>query len=425
MSSLSPPDQRHNLILNCLHEFSWGFGVAFHTVYAVIPLFLKQLGAPTGVSTSVAGLFYILIAIPQLFSATVGRNIRNLKLAAISVHTLVLPPMFIAGFTFAFLAPLGPKAWMLYYACFILYGLAVGIIIPIWTGFLHHAISEENRGTFFGLSFAFNSVGGFAGGFLLKRLLNSSLPFPNNFGWGFLIMTASITFGILLFLGYRLYTPEEHQPHKSLKQFWSETRDILRHHNNFRRYLFSRIFFTANYPAISLYAIYTQEKFGFNISEVGIFTVLNVLAFGFASLAAGKLGDRKGHKTSLILAFTAHLMAVITALLARSMIGVYAIFVLIGLGQGAFMPSSMNLVYDFAGSRDNKTYMALIDTILAPFTFLAIMLVGKFSGMVATETLFWAMGTSIFVGLFLMVTLVHDPKQHRRPQPLMPPVEGG
>jgi MFS family permease len=422
--NLSPQDQRHNLILNCLHEFSWGFGVAFHTVYAVIPLFLKQLGAPTGVSTSVAGLFYILIAIPQLFTATVGRNIRNIKLAAISVHTLVLPPIFIAGFTFAFLTPLGPKAWMLYYACFILYGLAVGIIIPIWTGFLHHAISAENRGTFFGLSFAFNSVGGFVGGFLLKRLLNSSLPFPNNFGWGFLIMTASITFGILLFFGYRLYEPEEQQPHKSLKQFWVETKSILRQHTNFRRYLFSRIFFTANYPAISLYAIYTQEKFGFNISEVGIFTILNVLAFGLASLAAGKLGDRKGHKLSLILAFTAHLLAVITALTARSMTGVYAIFVLIGLGQGAFMPASMNLVYDFAGNRDNKTYIALIDTVLAPFTFLAIMLVGKLSGVIATETLFLAMGTSIFVGLFFMITLVHDPKKLHRASPFIPPVEG-
>lgn len=424
MPNLSPQDQRHNLILNCLHEFSWGFGVAFHTVYAVIPLFLKQLGAPTGVSTSVAGLFYILMAIPQLFTATVGRNIRNIKLAAISVHTLVLPPIFIAGFTFAFLTPLGSKAWMLYYVCFILYGLAVGIIIPIWTGFLRHAISEGNRGTFFGLSFAFNSVGGFVGGFLLKRLLNSSLPFPNNFGWGFLIMTASITFGILLFFGYRLSTPEEQQPHKSLRQFWWETRDILRHHTNFRRYLFSRIFFTANYPAISLYAIYTQEKFGFEISEAGMFTILNVLAFGVASLAAGKLGDRRGHKISLILAFTAHLVAVITALTARSMTGVYAIFVLIGLGQGAFMPSSMNMVYDFAGNRDNKTYMALIDTTLAPFTFLAIMLVGKLSGLIATETLFLAIGTSIFIGLFLMTALVHDPRKHRHTTPLIPPVEG-
>ena len=50
MPKVSTKDDHHNLILNCLHEFSWGFGMAFHTLYAIIPLFLKQLGAPQAVS---------------------------------------------------------------------------------------------------------------------------------------------------------------------------------------------------------------------------------------------------------------------------------------------------------------------------------------------------------------------------------------
>ena len=66
MPKVTIKDDHHNLKLNCLHEFSWGFGIAFHTLYAIIPLFLKQLGAPQGISLSVAGLWSILVAFPQL-----------------------------------------------------------------------------------------------------------------------------------------------------------------------------------------------------------------------------------------------------------------------------------------------------------------------------------------------------------------------
>ena len=106
-------DDHHNLILNCFHEFSWGFGIAFHTLYAIIPLFLKQLGAPQGISLSVAGLWSILIAFPQLFTAIVGRNIIDIKRAVIGAHMFALPPIFFAGFIFAFIAPW----WFYWWVC--------------------------------------------------------------------------------------------------------------------------------------------------------------------------------------------------------------------------------------------------------------------------------------------------------------------
>ena len=62
MVELTKKNLSHNLYLNCFHEFSWGFGLAFHTTYAIIPLFLKKLGAPDSVIISVAGLFSILIS---------------------------------------------------------------------------------------------------------------------------------------------------------------------------------------------------------------------------------------------------------------------------------------------------------------------------------------------------------------------------
>ena len=55
------------------------------------------------------------------------------------------------------------------------------------------------------------------------------------------------------------------------------------------------------------------------------------------------------------------------------MLWVYCVFIAVGAGQGSFMPSAMNLIYDFAGERDKKTYMALIDSFLAPFALVFIL----------------------------------------------------
>ena len=94
MKEFSLNDHNHNQKFNILHEFFWGFGSAFHTVYAVVPLFLKQLGSPEAIAVSSAGIFSILIALPMLTSAALSRNILSLKkavISAVSYTHLTLP----------------------------------------------------------------------------------------------------------------------------------------------------------------------------------------------------------------------------------------------------------------------------------------------------------------------------------------------
>ena len=415
MNKIKNKDDKHNLLLNCAHEFFWGLGLSFHTVYAIIPLFLKQLGAPQGICLSIAGLWSILVAFPQLFTAVVGRNIKDIKRAVIRVHIFAMPPIFIAGFIFAFFAPTGPNVWMLYYICFILYGVGIGIIIPIWTDFLNHTFSSSNRGKYLGISFAWNSVGGFFGGFAVRYLLNSNVPFPQNFGWGFLIFFNCILIGTILFKWYNIKTNKEISKNRSINDFMIETKEIINKNYNFRNYLISRIFLTANYPAISLYAIYSQNKFGFDIGEAGIFVILNVFASGIGSLFSGWLGDSYGHKISILFSFMAYLMALLIALLSKNMVHVYIVFLFLGLGLGAFMPSAMNLIYKFADGGDNKIYMALTDTVLAPFTFLAITIVGGVSELIDMDIILIVIGAFLIIGIFIMIFFVDDPSnQHKK-----------
>jgi MFS family permease len=93
------------------------------------------------------------------------------------------------------------------------------------------------------------------------------------------------------------------------------------------------------------------------------------------------------------------------------MLWVYAVFMAIGAGQGAFMPSAMNLVYDFAEERDTKTYMALVDTMLAPFVLIYIVGIGYMVRFGNYTLSLYIIGASLFLGMAILYFVVHDPKQ--------------
>jgi MFS family permease len=409
MSGLSLKDHYKNQKFNNLHEFFWGFGTAFHTVYAVVPLFLKELGAPNVIATSSAGLFSIIIAMPMLFTAALTRNVTNMKKMVISAHCTILIVTFILGYIFTF-SGIGKSliAWKIYFILFIIYSLSIGIIVPIWADFLEKTTKRSLRGKFFGVGFAFNSLGAFGGGILLKFLLETSIPFPKNFGYGFIILFFCLSIGTFFFAFYK--EKKQNKSNTSFNQFKIETKQIIKNRPNFHRYLFSRIFYCATLPALGLYAVFCQKKFGFNISEIGLFTVLNVISMGISSYISGYLGDKHGHKISMLIAYSFHLIAVILALLSKNMFWVYCIFISIGAGQGAFMPSAMNLIYDFADLEDKKTYMALIDSFLAPFSLMFLVGIGFLITKNQFVLSFYIIGFCLLIALLILYFFVKEPK---------------
>ncbi len=416
MPEFTLQDHNHNLRYNMVKEFFWGFGIAFHTIYAVVPLFLRNLGAPESIAMSSAGLFNILIALPMLAIAALGRNIHNIKRAVILVHCLTLVVLFLMGFTFTWInISTIDSAWIIYFIYFLLYGLSIGVVNTVWAEFLNKTTLISERGRFFGLGFAFQSIGSFIGGIVLRVLLNSDIPFPKNFGNGFIILFISLGLGTFIFWFYRVKPETNTFQQRTIKDFILETKQVVTGHKNFQKYLLSRIFFCASLPGMGLYAVYCQNKFNFDISVIGVFTIFNVIASGSVSYLVGRMGDRWGHKSGMMIAYIAHFSAVILALNAQNMYWVYAIFVTIGIGQGAFFPSSMNLVYDFAGDRDTKTYMALTDSFLAPFVVLFLFGIGFLIQKNNYFLVLNILGGCLLFSIILLHFLVKDPRHSMEP----------
>ena len=95
------------------------------------------------------------------------------------------------------------------------------------------------------------------------------------------------------------------------------------------------------------------------------------------------------------------------------MFSVYLVFIAVGIGQGAFMPSAMNLIYDFSSKRDVKTYMALVDSILAPFILFYIVLIGWLVDNGNYELSLKILIGSLMIGILLLVYLVDDPRKEK------------
>ena len=74
------------------------------------------------------------------------------------------------------------------------------------------------------------------------------------------------------------------------------------------------------------------------------------------------------------------------------------------------MPSAMNLIYDFAGERDKKTYMALIDSFLAPFALIFILGIGLLVNNSKYILSLYIMGSCLFIAIIILYYFVKDPK---------------
>ena len=77
------------------------------------------------------------------------------------------------------------------------------------------------------------------------------------------------------------------------------------------------------------------------------------------------------------------------------------------------MPSAMNLIYNFSLKIDVKTYVALVDSILASFVLFYIVLIGWRVDNGNYELSLKILIGSLMIGILSLVYLVDDPKKEK------------
>ncbi|NQV50003.1 MAG: hypothetical protein HQ507_05880 [Candidatus Marinimicrobia bacterium] len=399
-----------NTILNAAGEGLWGFAMAFHNMNSVVPMFLAQMGASAFILGLIPGGFILLVAVPQLLSATLFRQSSQIKKINIGLHFAMAPTAFLMGLAFYVFGFTGQIGILVYLILWVVWSLSVGFLVPVWADFLASVTIASRRGRFFGITFTVNAILGMIGGYVLKEVLAlESLTFPRNFGAAFLIMTVAILIGNSFFIFIKVI----HAPNLSVTtvdRWWRRLKSIYIGDKNFRNYIFSRALAAATMMPLAFYGVDLQSRFGLPLSAAGSFTFFLVVGQAIFNILFGYLGDIYGRKVAISGFFIGHFLAALTAILATEPWMAYLTFGFIGMAFGAGQSSFMVFVYEFAGELgDRKFYYAALDSAIAPFIIVYISVAGLIVDRFGTIPLYNLTLAFVLAGLLLFIFKVKSP----------------
>ena len=156
---------------------------------------------------------------------------------------------------------------------------------------------------------------------------------------------------------------------------------IWRSNPLFQQMIFTRMMLSFFYLPLPFYVVFAQEKLGFPDSAVGIFISAQMAGHIMFGLLWGNLGDKRGNRLVICLVTLITLLTPVCALLASWLAHEYAnlafmLYLLVFLAIGATLSGVWigftNYLLEVADAINRPTYVGMMNTLIAPFTFLPI-----------------------------------------------------
>jgi MFS family permease len=259
-----------------------------------------------------------------------------------------------------------------------------GLTYPAWLDLVARAIPSERLGRFFGL---WTGLGGLAGigGASVAAALIANVAWPLNFALCFLLTfgTFVVSF-ILLALGReparRLREHAEgnaelgmqERTRHELHDIWT----LLRGDRGLQKLLVSNGLAGTATMAGALYAVAALHRGGLHDAEVGVESTVLFVASTVGYFLWGTIGDRFGHRATLIYGSACAALAAITALWAHGFWAYAVVFLLLGLNLAATMMAAFTFIAEFGPEERRPTYVALAAVGYAPLAIGAPLLGG-------------------------------------------------
>jgi predicted MFS family arabinose efflux permease len=219
----------------------------------------------------------------------------------------------------------------------------------------------DRRGRFWGLTSSLGVGLGVLASLLSAWLLRRYL-FPASFVYIFGLAAAVISVG-WVFLSLTREPPHSPAPgHGSQRQFFASLPGLVRRDRGFRRFLVGRSFLALGAMGIGFVTVAAIHRWGVSDQVVGTYTAAALLGQAGGNLFSGVVADRRGHKVALEAAALAYLASFLLAALAPAPAWYYAVFMLVGAGQGIVVVSGIMVVFEFASAERLPTYVGIANT---------------------------------------------------------------
>ncbi len=335
----------------------------FHSALVLSP-FLATLGAPAWAIGLIPALRVGGWFLPQLFVATrlahvpfklpLYRRTSTLRVIAFSVLTAAV---FVVGDHPGVLVPLT-------LAMILVNAVAGGVGGVPFADVTAKVVPHYRLGTFWALRNAIGGALALLSGLVLRRLLDSELAFPTDFGYVFL-------FGTLLSGGAYLAFALVREPEgkiamkERLSHVLRRLPSVLRQDASFRRYLRVRFLALAALMAEPFYALYALDRLDAPASVLGTYVMVATAAAILVNFAFRRPADRGQNVTVLQVSIALLTAAPLIALLAGDWRVFALVFACSAAGNSGMGIAAWNLLYAVSPEADRPLYVGVANSVLS------------------------------------------------------------
>lgn len=415
---------KHNFLSLLVDGSFFSTGSAFLEANTLFPAFvslLTQNPVVIGLVSSLRNAGYLL---PQLLVAGYAERLalkKPLLMIGGLINRLSILAMAAAAYFWAGSRP--SLALIGFFISLIVFALTDGISGVPWTDMVAKVIPNTRRGRLFGTMQFLGGLGAFAAGFLIRQILASAqIRFPTNYALlmviGFLLLCVSYagTMSVRETAGVTRRGASFGAYFRRLPAAWRQNR-------TFQQMMYVRMLYSCLYLALPFYVVFARQELALPESIIGVFISAQMAGSILAGLLWGYLGDHFGNRLVIrclgVAAGGTPLLALLASLLKSAGLGQLAIipylllFATIGATLSGMWMGFTNYLLDTVQDLDRPTYIGMMNTLIAPFTFLPL-LGGALVQMLSPQLLFAVTAGLIGLGNLRAARLI-EPRQQVRP----------
>ncbi len=403
------PHEKSNFIYNIIEGALYIAGGSLISSQTVLPALVNRLGGGN-IEVGILGVIvYLALFLPQILSSRYAQTIAWKKQWVLRFGVIQRVVIILIGLIVLLFGKEHPQLalWM-FLLLFTINQLVLSVNTPIWFDFVTKLTPLQIRGKLIAIRNSIAGVLSLLASFLLTWLL-VSFEFPMNYAYVFFV-----TFAIQISAIFFQARLEEERasvihPLPTLRDYIKHLQGILQENNAFVTFLLASVFLILATMPMNFFTVYAMNRFNADEHLIGMFTLMGVAGQVAGALLNGYLADKFGNKLALLSASFAVLISSIFAWIAPSVGMFNVVFFGVGMFIGSEMMIRYNLSVEYGHADHRATYIALMNTVLAPCYFSGL-LGGVLCNMFGYELVFFVGIVCSVIGITLLITRVKEPR---------------
>jgi MFS family permease len=406
-----------NLATNVCIEGMWGFAIACTSLMTVVAVLLRELKAPDIAIGALPAVSTAGMALTLIPGAMFWRRLRRRKWAFVVTLLPIGATYIVLGALVHGTGLAQPRLAIGLVLLFVgVSAFANGFTYPVWSDFLNRMFPPARRGRSMGAMGTSLALMMLLGGLYAAAVLRER-PGPDGFGMLFVVA------GVLMILGSIGYAPvveAELEPSGPM-DLRSAARLLTSRGSPWARLTAARWAGEISRAPLIFAGILTISRFHLPPATAGVLSFLMAAGSALTQPIGGWLGDRRGHKAVMLIAYFAVPVATLLVLLGNTVWLAYAGFVLLGTLDLGYL-AVMNLVIETAPEDDKSVYAAVAELSMTPPRLVAPLAAGAVAQL-ASPSVALAAGVVLQVAAAIVAArLVVEPRRHL-PHVMRPPFE--